>query len=330
MLCAAWCASGEITFVEIIELRHFSSGDLRPLLHAECEIWQSQLDWDYSGSAEMVLRYVDSKILPGFAALDRGRVLGYAFYVLEGIKGVVGDVFVDRAHGSETASRMVEARLLQDLIGAIQDSPGVVRAEAQLLLLPTGMAAEPFGAARFARHPRLFMARSLESQATAAPHPGTIPFGIRTWEDGDFQQVAGLISAAYLHHVDAEINDQYQSTSGSLRFLNNIVRFPGCGTFDQQSSLLAHDLRTNQIAGVVLCSTIRADVGHVTQICVDPRYRSKGLGELLMESAAARLRHRNFRSLSLTVTQANHGAIGLYEKLGFSAQHIFDAFVWNG
>jgi len=38
----------------------------------------------------MILRYVDSKILPGYAAVDRGRIFGYAFFVYEGNKGVIG------------------------------------------------------------------------------------------------------------------------------------------------------------------------------------------------------------------------------------------------
>ncbi len=315
-------------FLEIIELRHFSSGDLRPLLQAECQAWHSQLDWDYSGSVEMVLRYVDSKILPGFAVLERGRMLGYAFYVLEGSKGVVGDVFVDRSPGTEAASVAVETRLLHQIIRAVQESPGVFRAEAQLLLQPTGDAAGPFVAAGFARHPRLFMALGLEALAATSAE-GMEAFTIRPWGETDFQVVAGLISSAYLHHVDAEINDQYQSTSGSLRFLNNIIRFPGCGTFDPQSSFLAFDNHSRQLAGAILCSKIRSDVGHVTQICVLPQHRGKKLGEHLMDCTTANLRQRGFRSISLTVTQENRVAVALYEKLGFQTRHIFDAFVWN-
>src|ERR1700730_6504622 len=54
--------------VEILDLRHFSSVDLRPLLEDEVREWARLLSWDYSGSAEMILRYVDAKILPGYAA----------------------------------------------------------------------------------------------------------------------------------------------------------------------------------------------------------------------------------------------------------------------
>jgi hypothetical protein len=62
--------------VEILDLRHFSAVDLRPLLDDETQVWQHLLSWDYSGSAAMILRYVDAKILPGYAAVDRGLVFG--------------------------------------------------------------------------------------------------------------------------------------------------------------------------------------------------------------------------------------------------------------
>ena len=78
--------------MEILDLRHFSSVDLRPLLEDEVREWARLLSWDYSGSAEMILRYVDAKILPGYAAVERGRIVGYAFFVYEGSKGVIGDL----------------------------------------------------------------------------------------------------------------------------------------------------------------------------------------------------------------------------------------------
>ena len=90
-------------FLEILDLRHFSSGDLRPLLEDETQVWSRLLSWDYSGSAEMILRYVDAKILPGYAAVDRGRVFGYSFFVYEGNKGVIGDLYV--TNGTRLAQR---------------------------------------------------------------------------------------------------------------------------------------------------------------------------------------------------------------------------------
>jgi ribosomal protein S18 acetylase RimI-like enzyme len=34
--------------------------------------------------------------------------------------------------------------------------------------------------------------------------------------------------------------------------------------------------------------------------------------------------------LSLTVTQANAGAVALYRRLNFDSKRVFDAFVWEG
>ena len=95
----------QVTTVEILDLRHFSSTDLRPLLDEEVETWGSLLCWDYRSSAEMILRYVDAKILPGYAAVERGSIIGYSFFVYEGSKGVVGDLFVSPRRSDAPGSR---------------------------------------------------------------------------------------------------------------------------------------------------------------------------------------------------------------------------------
>ena len=79
--------------MEILDLRHFSSADLRPLLEDEIAMWGRLLSWDYASSAEMILRYMDAKILPGYAAIERGSIFGYSFFVYEQSKGVIGDLF---------------------------------------------------------------------------------------------------------------------------------------------------------------------------------------------------------------------------------------------
>ena len=71
-------APGTGHIVEILELRHLSSADLRPLLDEEAQVWAELLAWDYTGSTEMILRYIDARILPGYAALEKGRVCIFA------------------------------------------------------------------------------------------------------------------------------------------------------------------------------------------------------------------------------------------------------------
>jgi ribosomal protein S18 acetylase RimI-like enzyme len=314
--------------VEILDLRHFSSVDMRPLLDDETRAWASLLSWDYHGSAEMILRYVDAKILPGYAAIDRGRIFGYSFFVYEGSKGVVGDLFV--ANGARFPNaREVELKLLTHVIETLQQSPGIHRVEAQLLAHESGSVARPFLDQGFQRHPRLFMVLDLGERL--APAPATHPdIEIRRWTEADYQPAAAVITAAYRGHVDAEINDQYHTLTGSLRFLNNIVRFPGCGVFDAESSYAAVDRKAKNLIGLILCSRVRDDVGHVTQVCVLPEYRSRGIGETLLATTSTNLRKRGFSMLSLTVTEANAGAVALYRRLNFDSKRVFDAFVWEG
>ena len=322
--------------MEILDLRHFSSADLRPLLEDEIAMWGRLLSWDYTTSAGMILRYMDAKILPGYAAIERGSIFGYSFFVYEQNKGVIGDLFVRdsvRDGGRGHDRREVEERLLTHVIETLQQSPGIHRVEAQLLAHHTGEVARPFLQQGFSRHPRVFMNFEIgrHPQAPLQTLPPLPPqFEIRPWSEQEYQSAAALITAAYRGHVDSEINDQYRTLTGSLRFLNNIVRFPGCGTFDPQASFVVFQRRTRTLVGLILCSQVRPDVGHITQVCVLPEYRSAGLGEAMMAASTKNLRGRGFRFISLTVTEANDRAIALYKRIGFEPTRVFDAFVWEG
>ena len=317
------------TGVEILDLRHFSSADLRFLLDEEVEMWGEALAWDYRSSAEMILRYVDAKILPGYAAVERGSLVGYAFFVYEGSKGVIGDLFVSP---NRSDARPVEGRLVEHVIETLQQSPGVNRVEAQLLTHETGELAEPFLANGFQRYRRLFLCLKLRGDNAPDSRERSLPgqIRIRRWTENDYQHAAGVITGAYRAHIDSEINDQYRTTAGSMRFLNNIVRFPGCGVFDPEASFVAIHQPSNTLTGLILCSRVRDDVGHVTQVCLVPEHRGQGVGEALLDSTCAALRRRKFNRLTLTVTEANHRAVDLYRKLGFQTRRVFDALVWEG
>ncbi len=315
--------------VEILDLRHFASADLRPLLDEEVETWGRMLTWDYRSSSEMILRYVDAKILPGYAAVERGSILGYSFFVYEGSKGVVGDLFVSPRRSD---ARQVELQMVEHMVETLQQSPGIHRVEAQLLTHSTGDLAVPFVSVGFQRYRRLFLALHLKGADAPRITSMQVPqeIHIRRWTDQDYQASAGVITAAYRLHIDSEINDQYRTNAGSMRFLNNIVRFPGCGVFDADSSFVAVHRPSGALIGLILCSRVKDDVGHVTQVCLVPEYRRQGIGENLIACTWNSLRNRDFNLLSLTVTEANHRAVDLYRRLGFLELRVFDAFVWEG
>ena len=182
--------------MEILDLRHFSSADLRPLLEDEVRTWSRLLCWDYTGSAEMILRYVDSKILPGYAAVERGRIFGYAFFVYEGNKGVIGDLFVANGNSARAAAHHdVENRLLIHVIETLQQSPGIHRVEALLILHEAGLVSRPFVEQGFQRYPRLFMVSPLTGPRF---RPASAPeeIEIRPWSEQDYQAAAAVITAA--------------------------------------------------------------------------------------------------------------------------------------
>ena len=314
--------------VEVLDLRHFSSQHLRPLLEHETRMWYQLMAWDYRSSADMILRYIDSKILPGYAAVENGHVGGYAFFVYEGSKGVVGDLYADQTIRSEGPGA-VERLLALHVIETLQQSPGVHRIEAQLLPHESGTLSTTFVQEGFRQFPRLFMALPLTQNLKTQVFPAA-DIEFRRWGEQDFQPAATVITAAYRNHIDSEINDQYRSLNGALRFLNNIVRFPGCGLFDGNASFVAYNRLTRAVVGVLLCSRVKDDVGHITQVCILPEHRGKRIGESLIALCTHELRSRNFSTLSLTVTEANTKAVGLYLRLGFDVKRRFDAFVWEG
>jgi ribosomal protein S18 acetylase RimI-like enzyme len=311
--------------IEVLDLRHFSARQLRPLLECESELWRVRLHWDYRTSTELLLQYLESRILHGFVALDQGRVCGYTFCVYEGRKAVIGDAFAagHRRMTDEDVTRV----LLEHMLEMLRHSPAVDRVESQLLLFEAGEFADVFAGPAYTIFPRLFLECDLGQAAiSGAPgHPMPSDLELAPWTPNDYQHAGELIHASYLGHADAQINDQYRSLAGSLRFLHNIVRFPGCGIFEAKFSWLLRDRRNGALAGMVLCSRVAPDVAHVTQLCIAKPYRGRGLGERLLARSADSLLQAGFAALTLTVTEVNEPAVRLYRRFGFFRKHRFDA-----
>lgn len=331
--------------IEILDLRHFAAPVLRPVLEAESAIWSQRLHWDYRVSANVLMQYLDNRMLPGYAAVESGQVTGFTFCVYEETKAVIGDLFAlpgsrpDENAGLETqaggtpahelTAHEIEEMLLRHLLELLLNSPHVDRVESQLLLHPSGSHTRAFLDAGFQVHRRLFMVRPLEG-FFAGPnvklHAG---LELRPWRDEDLPGAARLISAAYLGHPDGVVNDQYRSTHGSLRFLNNIVRYAGCGVFSPQVSHIIVDHASREVVGLVLASRVSPQSGHITQICVHPDFRRRGLARVLLTLAASCFLRQGVSEISLTVTEANTDAIDLYLAEGYDCTHKFDAAVWQ-
>lgn len=61
---------------------------------------------------------------------------------------------------------------------------------------------------------------------------------------------------------------------------------------------------------------------NIDNICVDERYREKGIGTKILESIKEIAKLKGCTDLYLTVNQENENAIKVYEKFGFKVKNI--------
>src|SRR5690242_14103438 len=178
------------TLMQIVDLRQVRSRALEELFQEEAEHWRRELYWDYRPSQQLIRKFIDSRSLTGYAALNGKRPAGYGFYVIEEQKGLIGGLFVSPRYPQIELSRMLLVEMLESLRG----TPLIERVEAQLM---------PFGAAldsvlteqHFRLHQRQFMILELAAAPAAA---ATICNGIQleTWTDRFLEPCARLIQRA--------------------------------------------------------------------------------------------------------------------------------------
>jgi ribosomal protein S18 acetylase RimI-like enzyme len=316
--------------IEILDLRHFAATLLRPVLDAEGEVWKQRLHWDYRTSARLLMQYLDNHMLPGYAAIEAEQVTGYVFCVYEETKAVIGDVFAMPAlDDSPDSAHFIEETLLRHLLELLINSPQVDRVESQLLLHPSGTHAGVFRSAGFELHRRLFLVQLLTEVARAPDVNLPAGLDLRAWTDEDLAPAARLIAEAYRGHPDSQINDQYRSVAGSMRFLNNIVRYSGCGAFSPQVSHVIVERTSRELVGLILGSRVSPQSGHITQVCVHPEFRRRGLARLLLSLTAYWFMRQGATEISLTVTESNTEAVDLYLAERYACRHTFDAAVWQ-
>jgi ribosomal protein S18 acetylase RimI-like enzyme len=308
--------------MNIIDLRQATVRQIEPLLHEEASHWREELHWDYRSALELIKRFLEAHALSGCVALENGSAVGYSFYVLEDHKGLIGGMYVSPKPNQGPIGK----RLLEEMLYSMRALPQMQRIEAQLMPFG-GPVDEALRSQGFRLHTRQFMLLDLNKNSDRAASPGA-NFKLDRWNDRYFDPCAKLIYLAYANHIDGDINDQYRSRNGALKFLKNIILLPGCGQFQPSASFVLRHPGSDDLIGAVLTSEVAEGVGHTTQICVQPGFQGHGLGRLLMQTSADALRSLRFKELSLTVTAENHTAVQLYEKLGFITIKSFTAGVW--
>ena len=318
-------AASEASVPALADLWQVRPVELAAMLAEEIVAWRQDLDWNFTASAELVRRFVEVHALNGFALLAGDEAVGYAYYVCEEHKGLVGDLFVRE----EYRTAELEHRLLTAVVDQLMETRGIRRIESQLMMARFDHR-RMLPAAQHARtHQRNFMMYDLSGvERLSERRVDRVVFD--RWTERRQDDAAQAIAASYRGHIDSEINDQYRSAEGARRFLFNIVQYPGCGTFFQPASWVALDRSSGRVQGISLTSMVAEGVGHVTQICTTPAVRGQGVGYELLRRSLTALAEAGAAQASLTVTSANEHAVELYERVGFETVRRFPAFVWEG
>src|SRR5690242_2298915 len=269
---------------EVIELPQLCVRDLDPLLSEEIETWQRRFAWDFRASADLLRRFLQIQSLHGCALRIKKEIVGYAYQVCEGRKGLIGDFYV-RADYATPSNEML---LLSAIAKSLMAAPGIRRIECQLMLLRTALAPLPFSR-YLTQHNRYFMEIDQDTATGLARARSDFHAKFASWAERYQEETAHLVAASYKGHVDSEINDQYRTIPGARHFLTNIIKFPGCGNFSPAASVIALDDTTGRVCGVCLASLVSANSGHITQLCVLPAIRGARLGYELLRQCLSRL-----------------------------------------
>lgn len=309
---------------QTLDLRSVDIDTLAPLLAEQIASWKTDLDWDFTPSANLVRRFVQMHVLTGHALISRAdpaHAIGYSYYVCEDGKGLIGDLYILKKHRTwETENALFQASL-----DAMWQTPGVHRIESQLLMLSDAANRRLPFPNWLQSFPRFFLEAPSRAILPARKLSSSISIG--PWTEAWQEATGRLIAGAYQNHIDSQINDQYRSAIGARRFLTNIVQYPGCGSFFAPASFAA--VVAGALCGVSLASLVAPDVGHITQVCVAPSYQGTGLGYDLVRRSMEALAKHGCRAVSLTVTAANESALRLYRNMGFVQRRAFSAYVWE-
>lgn len=321
---------------EIIDIRRFEPKEFSNLIEAESRAWNDTLLWDFAASARVINACLRDRRLSGYALVDEGRIRGYCFFFYDGEKGIVGDLFVH----PDLAGRGLERDLLEHALETLLGTPGLERVEAQLPHYEREELESCFLSRRFQSFLRRFMSFSLQGHR---PQAGAIPrsdpaaespsmredIELIPWQKRFNDDAAEMLYQAYREHVDALINDQYASVMGATRLIENIFNNQGCGEFLARVSRMAVHRPTGQLAGILTVTCVRARTAHIPQVGVGPSFQGLGVGTALMEAAFQDLAKEGYEQVTLTVTDANAGAVRLYQRLGFETFRAFGAFIYS-
>ncbi|MEK6289321.1 MAG: GNAT family N-acetyltransferase [Acidobacteriota bacterium] len=307
--------------INIVPLANADLAALEKLFDEECAEWLDLLKWDYKGASMLIRDVTRQRQLLGFVAMSGNATIGFAYYVIEGSRCSIGDIYVSRPWRGIGVDRELAAAVLDRL----DRLPRLRRIESQCVGIGNYEADALFQTRGFERLERNYMLLELGPDKNSGPRADSTGISLRQWQQIDFGDAKRVINRSYRGTHDSRINGQYRTEEGCGELLTILTDHIWCGDFLPQASRVAFR-RSDAMAGVLIASRVSRGVGHIGQISVLPAHQGRGIGRLMIASSLSEFRRMGFKSITLAVTGANTKAFHLYETCGFRTIHSFPVF----
>ncbi len=307
---------------ELVDLSRVRAAELEVFWREEIQQWSERLHWNVSGAISVLRRTSERGGLRGKALREGGRTVGYAYYVIEGSRGVLsGLALAPRGDRAELATALLRA-VTQDMRVS-----GVTRVETQFVSFETPGLARCFEQEGFECYWRDFLRRELHPKWMKIVRSRWVtisPFG-----SADVSPAATIMVKAHRGQVDSRMNELYRDASGCHVLLENILRQRGCGVPISEASSTARERATDRPVGFAVATEIAPRHAHLAQIAVVPEVQGQGIGQALLSRVMAGLAELGYQTLSLMVSRGNERARHLYLQSEFRPVVSFPVFSWT-
>lgn len=305
--------------LQVVDLNRMRPQELKSLWEREVRMWRDKLDWDVSGAITALERAVDRGGLTGKAVRCGGEVAAYAYYAVEGDRGVIsGFVVSPSCRRPEIGTAILDA-----LLGELNRRK-VRRIETQFICFDAPWLASCFEEHGFSTYWREFLRVSISRPRPQ--HASSTQVVILPWTAWNLSEMAALMEQAHRDGVDSMMNELYRTGDGCRILLNNIIRQRGCGRSLTEASSVARERATDRPAGFAIVTEIGRRHGHLAQVAVAPTFQGQGVGQRLMAHTFTRFGELGLDTLSLMVSRGNDPAQSLYRSMGFESIYQFPVF----
>lgn len=303
----------------VVDLCHVRPAELSILWEREVRAWSDTLDWDVSSAMGALKRAVARGGVNGRAVRCDGRIIAYAYYSVEGDRGVLsGFVVAPSTRAAEAGSLLLNASV------EALERRRVRRIESQFLCFDAPWLTARFEALGFASYRRDFLRAKVTPRVPSPSASREVV--ILPWSAWNLSEMASLMMSSHQGGIDAQMNELYRSHEGCRVLLNNIIRQRGCGNSIAEASAIARTRETDGAAGFAIVTQIAPGHGHLAQVAVAPEFQGRGIGRRLIGHAFDQLSDLGLDNVSLMVSVGNDRAHRLYRSMGFDPVHRFPVF----